>query len=110
MVRNSLHRLDDRCLVTPAHPSYSSGHSATVNVQSVDVLRHFFGEWNVVELHTTTPGEPSRTYRYLSDIEEENGLSRIYGGIHYLFDNLNGQKVGNKVAAYVLKQGPQFKK
>lgn len=95
-------------LATPAHPSYASGHSATVNA-GIDVLRHFFGEWNTVDLHTTTPGEPSRTYRYLADIESENGLSRIYGGIHYSFDNVAGQKVGSKVAAYVLKKGPKFK-
>jgi hypothetical protein len=94
-------------LTTPAHPSYASGHSATVNA-GIDVLRHFFGEWGEVELHTTTPGEPSRTYRHLADIEAENGQSRIYGGIHYDFDNLAGQKTGSKVAAYVLKNGPQF--
>lgn len=94
-------------IVTPAHPSYSSGHSATVN-SGLEVLRVFFGDWNTVTLHTTTAGEPARSYRSLTQIEIENGLSRIYGGIHFSFDNVQGQKVGNKVAAYVLKHGPGF--
>ncbi|MDB6031581.1 MAG: superfamily protein, partial [Verrucomicrobiales bacterium] len=88
-------------LVTPSHSSYPSGHSGTVNA-GVDVLKAFFGNSVSLTLHTTTPGEPARTVRHLSQIEDENGLSRIYGGIHYSFDNFEGQKLGHKVAQYVL--------
>jgi len=42
----------------------------------------------------------------LSQGESENGLSRIYGGIHFPFDNVQGQALGVKVAAYVLLHGP----
>ncbi len=90
-------------LVTPSHPSYPSGHSATVNA-GVDVLKAFFGNGRALTLHTTTPGEPPRTVRHLNQIEEENGLSRIYGGIHYSFDNLEGQKLGQRVAGRVLRE------
>lgn len=94
-------------LVTPSHPSYPSGHSATVNA-GITVLQHFFGDWNPLNLQTTTPGEPPRSVRRLSDIEKENGLSRIYGGIHFSFDNESGQKLGEHVGYYVVARGPRL--
>ncbi len=94
-------------IVTPAHPSYPSGHSGTVN-GGIEILQSFFGDKQTLTLSTTTAGEPQRTVQRLSQIEEENGLSRIYGGIHFSFDNKEGQQVGNQVAAYVLTYGPQL--
>ncbi|MDB6064091.1 MAG: superfamily protein [Pedosphaera sp.] len=93
-------------IVTPSHPSYPSGHSGTVDA-GFTVLQLFFGDRNTITLSTTTAGEPPRTIKSLSQGETENGLSRIYGGIHYSFDNLEGQKVGRKVAAFVLTHGPR---
>jgi hypothetical protein len=59
-----------------------------------------------ITLHTTTAGEPARTVTSLTQIESENGLSRIYGGIHFAFDNSAGQALGKNVANYVLANGP----
>ena len=70
------------------------------------VLRAFFGDENTLVLHTTTAGEPPRLINSLSSGQSENGWSRIYGGIHYTFDNTAGQGIGNQVAAYVLANGP----
>lgn len=94
-------------LVTPNHPDYPSGHSGTVNA-GFEVLKAFFGDFNALQLHTTTAGEPPRVINSLSKAESENGWSRIYGGIHYWFDNTTGQSIGNQVAAYVLANGPSF--
>ncbi|HEX7655345.1 MAG TPA: vanadium-dependent haloperoxidase [Verrucomicrobiae bacterium] len=94
-------------LVTPNHPDYPSGHSGTVNA-GFEVLKAFFGDFNALQLHTTTAGETPRVVNSLSKAESENGWSRIYGGIHYWFDNTTGQAVGNQVAAYVLANGPAF--
>lgn len=96
-------------IVAPAHPDYPSGHSGTVTA-GFDVLKTFFGDKNTFQLHTTTSGEAARTLETLSQGEEENGLSRIYGGIHYSFDNTAGQSIGRQVAAYVLEKGPKRKK
>jgi hypothetical protein len=73
------------------------------------VLKKFYGDQNTIELHTTTPGEPARTISSLSNGEEENGWSRIYGGIHYPFENEAAQKLGKQVADYVLANGPKQK-
>jgi hypothetical protein len=92
-------------IVTPNHPSYPSGHSGTV--VAIEILRAYFGDFNTLTLHTTTPGEPARTVTSLTQIESENGLSRIYGGIHFSFDNSAGQLLGDNVADWVLAHGPQ---
>jgi hypothetical protein len=92
-------------IATPSHPDYPSGHSGTVDA-GFTVLQVFFGDRDALTLHTTTAGEPPRTIKSLSQGESENGLSRIYGGIHFSFDNVQGQELGVKVAAYVLQHGP----
>ena len=94
-------------IVTPNHPSYPSGHSATV-AAGVQVLRAFFGDARALTLHTTTLTEPPRTVTSLPQLEVDNGLSRIYGGIHFSFDNDAGQKLGTDVANYVLTHGPRL--
>jgi len=93
-------------ITTPAHPSYPSGHSATVTA-GYEVLKKFYGDKNTLTLHTTTAGEPARTVTSLSTIEWENGYSRVYGGIHYSFENTAAQNIGRKVAAYALEKGPK---
>jgi hypothetical protein len=92
-------------IVTPSHPDYPSGHSGTVTA-GAEVLVSYFGDDNTFTLHSTVAGENPRTLTSLSQLESENGLSRIYGGIHYSFDNLEGQGVGALVAAYTLVNGP----
>jgi len=95
-------------IATPAHPSYPSGHSATVTA-GYEVLKKFYGDNNALTLHTTTDGEPARTVTSLSKIEWENGYSRVYGGIHFPFENSAAQDIGRKVAAYTLDNGPSKK-
>ena len=92
-------------ITTPAHPSYPSGHSATVTA-GYEILKKFYGDNNTLTLHTTTDGEPARIVTSLSAIERENGYSRIYGGIHFPFENSAAQDIGRKVAAYALANGP----
>lgn len=94
-------------IATPAHPDYPSGHSGTVDA-GFTILQLFFGDSNTLTLHTTTAGEPPRTIYSLSQGESENGLSRIYGGIHFPFDNVQGQALGVKVAVYTLLNGPRL--
>jgi hypothetical protein len=95
-------------LSTPPHPSYPCGHCGTVTA-GFEVLKKFYGDKDTIQLHTTTPGEPARTIKSLSNGEWENGWSRVYGGIHYPFENDAAQKLGKQVADYVLANGPRKK-
>jgi hypothetical protein len=94
-------------VLTPNHPSYPCGHCGTVNA-GLEVLKLFAGDFNTVQLHTTTAGEPPRLAQTLSKVEFENAWSRVYGGIHYSFDIAAAQTIGNQVAAYVVANGPAF--
>jgi hypothetical protein len=46
-----------------------------------------------------------RSYRSLSQAEEENGQSRIYLGIHWQFDKAQGIMTGRRVADYIFQRG-----
>lgn len=43
----------------------------------------------------------TRSYTGFGEMAQEQADSRIYGGIHYRFDNVAGQSVGRNVANYV---------
>jgi membrane-associated phospholipid phosphatase len=91
----------DHLLGAPPFPSYTSGHS-TFSTASAEVLKHFYGTDSITFTATSdsVPGV-TRTYSSFSDCADEIGLSRIYGGIHFSFDNLAGKVSGRKIGAFV---------
>ncbi|HEY0945410.1 MAG TPA: phosphatase PAP2 family protein [Opitutaceae bacterium] len=88
-------------MVSPAFPSYTSGHS-TFSAAASRVLERFFGT-DEIEFTTTSDGLPGavRTFRRLSEAREEVGMSRVWAGIHTMSDNLAGQQAGLAIADWV---------
>ncbi len=76
-------------------------------------LRNFYGTDDIAftfvsdEYNGTTRADGlirpliPRSYRSLSEAEEENGQSRIYLGIHFSFDKTSGITMGRQVADFV---------
>jgi hypothetical protein len=88
-------------IVTPPFPSYSSGHS-TFSGAAQAVLTSFFGTDNVTfTLPSENPGVGDRTFTSFSQASLESANSRLYGGIHWSFDNIDGLAQGNALGAYV---------
>ena len=89
-------------LVTPPFPSYTSGHSSFSGAAAT-VLATVLGT-DKVRFQTTSDGLPGVTRRLTSlwAAAEEAGTSRVYGGIHWQFDNTDGLAGGKKVAEHVL--------
>ncbi len=88
-------------LATPAFPTYSSGHS-TFSGAGAAVLKEFFGTDRVsFVLPSETAGIADRSFRSFTQAAEESGMSRIYGGIHFSFDNTAGLKSGRQIGRYV---------
>src|SRR5262249_46645224 len=45
----------------------------------------------------------TRSYTSFWDAANEQARSRVYGGIHFSFDNVAGQQIGTNVANYVME-------
>ncbi len=83
---------------TPPFPSYVSGHS-TFGGAVFQAIANFYGtddiSFSVVS--DELPGVV-RSFTSLSDAMRENGLSRIYLGVHWNFDDIIGQETGMAIA------------
>ena len=88
-------------IATPPVPSYTSGHS-TFSSASARLLALFFGT-DQISFSTTSDGLPgvTRSFTRLSAAAEEAGQSRIYGGIHWQFDNQVGLASGRALGEFV---------
>jgi hypothetical protein len=90
-------------LPTPPFPEYWSGHS-TFSGAAAEVLSLFFGTddlpFETDAGFDVLPGV-LRSFDSFSEAAMEAGLSRIYGGIHFDFSNLDGLAHGGMIGAYV---------
>jgi hypothetical protein len=86
---------------TPAHPEYVSTHSTLTKAAAV-VLAAFFGG-DAADLTLPAFMDPAMTRHYtsFSQVAEEAGLSRIYGGIHFRFSYTTGSEMGRQIGEYV---------
>ena len=101
-------------LAAPPFPAYTSGHS-TFSKASAQVLTRFYGT-DAISFSATSDSLPgiTRAFTSLAACADEIGMSRIYGGIHFEFDNragkLTGQKIGDYVSANFLLPNSQLPK
>ena len=85
-------------IVAPNHPSYVSTHSAQSGA-GASILSSIYGE----EAFSLTIGDSMRTFSSLSAAATDGANSRLWGGIHFSFDNAAGLQVGQGVAAVSLR-------
>jgi len=91
-------------LQTPPFPEYLSGHS-TVSAASAVVLTHYFGEdFKFVDTVEERYGLPAREFRSFRQAAVEAGISRFYGGIHFMDAIDNGLTQGLQVGEWVLQK------
>jgi len=88
-------------LTSPSFPAYTSGHSG-FSAAAARTLALFFGT-DAIPFSEGSDGLPGviHTFDKLSDAQHEAGMSRVWGGIHTMSDNLEGQKQGVEVADWV---------
>ena len=94
-------------MASPPFPSYTSGHS-TFSAAGARILALYFGT-DDIEFSITSDGLPGavRSFKKLSDAQREAGMSRVWGGIHTMSDNLEAQKMGLKIADWVFANALQ---
>lgn len=87
-------------LATPPFPSYTSGHS-TFSGAAAEVLSFIFGDDTSFTTDTDDLPGVVRPFTSFVQAAEEAGRSRVYGGIHFEFDNRAGLTAGRAVGRYV---------
>lgn len=86
---------------TPPYPTYA-GNMATIGTSQSTILALFFGRDNIQFQHTWEgPGGATRSYAGFTAMANEQERARVYGGIHFTFDNVAGQSIGRSVGNYV---------
>ncbi len=85
----------------PCFPSYPSGHAST-SYAAREVLESIFGRRGHAIL-VSTPAVPAVALKYssLADITSDIDDARVYGGIHFRFEQAAGAEQGRQVGRYV---------
>jgi hypothetical protein len=85
----------------PPYPSYA-GNMAAIGTSQATVLALFFGRDDISYEHTWDGvGGATRWYPGFNAMADEQERARVYGGIHFTFDQVAGQSIGRNVGNYV---------
>jgi hypothetical protein len=90
-------------ILTPCFPSWPSNHGSGSN-SAAEVLRRVYGAGghDITISNTAVPGLTFHYTRF-SQITDDISDARVYGGIHYRFDQDAGADLGRDIATYVYK-------
>ena len=95
---------------TPCFPSYPSNHASGTG-GGLEVMRRLFGAAghdititnNVPVLGSLPAATITRQYSQLKAIADDVDDARVYGGIHWRFDQVGGNVLGRAIATEVVK-------
>jgi hypothetical protein len=94
-------------IATPNFPAYTSGHS-TQSGAAAFVLTDLFGERGFTDTthqdHGLMPRLQPRSFKSFDEASAEAANSRLYGGIHYAFDNDDGLTVGRAIGEAIVSR------
>ncbi|MEG4959886.1 MULTISPECIES: chemotaxis protein CheB [unclassified Microcoleus] len=89
-------------ITTPPFPEYTSGHSTFSGAADAVMSSVFGSDFGFADRGDRTVNS-LRTFENFSQAADESGLSRLYGGIHFMSANVNGLSVGRNVGNYVVE-------
>ena len=99
-IRNYIDPSWGTLIPTPPFPSYTSGHS-TFSGAGATILTAELGDVSFTDSTKIPYGFSPRSFSNFYDYAQEAAVSRLYGGIHYRFDNENGFTCGQHIAMNV---------
>jgi hypothetical protein len=96
-------------ITTPCFPSYPSNHAAGSGA-GAEILRRIYG----ADGHSFTLTNPSVaglsfTYSGFRELTDNVDDARVYGGIHFRFDQVAGNRLGREIATEVYKNNLRAK-
>jgi hypothetical protein len=90
-------------IVNPPYPTYAGNHAA-VGTSQATILALFFGRDDIRFEHTWEgTGGATRSYAGFNQMASEEERSRVWGGVHFTFDQTAGQSAGRNVANHVFQ-------
>jgi hypothetical protein len=89
---------------TPPHPSYPSNY-ASAALAARAVLEEVYGKGDhSITLTSISPSvDVTLHYSTFSQMTDDINDARVYGGIHYRFDQDAGSRMGWRIGSYILK-------
>src|SRR5688572_8224097 len=88
---------------TPPFPSYTSGHSTFSGTAAKILSLRFGNQFAFADSSKLIYGFTPRSFSSFEQAAEEAAISRLYGGIHYEFDNDEGLRCGVLIANNVAR-------
>ena len=89
---------------TPPFPGYVSGHSV-ISAASAEVMTAHFGDnFSYRDSSEREFGIKDRNFTSFRHAADEASMSRLYGGIHFRCDLVEGQKLGRTVGEYIVNR------
>jgi hypothetical protein len=90
-------------VLTPCFPSYGSAHGSS-SAAAREVLERMFGpRHHFITLSNPAVAGVVLQYSTFRQIARDVDDARVYGGIHFRFDQESGGKMGREVGAYVYR-------
>ena len=88
-------------ITTPCFPSYPSNHASGSN-SAAEILRRIYGAGG----HSITLSNPAVPgvilhYTTIKAITDDIDDARVYGGIHFRFDQDAGGRLGRAIATFI---------
>lgn len=86
---------------TPCFPSYVSGHGGSSNAARAVLERLYGGRHHFITLSNPLVADVVLQYENFRAITSDIDDARVFGGIHFRFDQVAGAKLGREVGEYV---------
>jgi len=99
-IRQNIDPSFNTLILTPPFPAYTSGHASEAAAGSrifTDMFTRGDGAYNFTDRSQLRFGFSIRSYSNFNQVAEECANSRLYGGIHYDFDNQLGLSIGRSI-------------
>jgi hypothetical protein len=90
-------------ILTPCFPSYPSNHASGSGAAAEMLRRLYGGRGHSIDI--SNPAVPGILLHYTSfrEITDDVDDARVYGGIHFRFDQEAGNALGRDVSRYVIR-------
>jgi membrane-associated phospholipid phosphatase len=100
-IRSTIDPFWTSSIATPPFPSYTSGHSTFSSAVASILTAEIGNQISFTDSSKVAEGFSPRSFNNFMEAAQEAAVSRLYGGIHYSFDNDNGFICGQRIALHV---------